>query len=261
MDAVSAIIRINRAHLEELELDFASWYGLLEQRYPNEEPWQRSRLLDILAPADIDDSPGPAFPALRAISLGGAVFGDQTMERLLEVVDFCALQSLTLRKCYRWEDLLADIPACGRPIRLKRLEVKGCDKESGDSELAAFVGCFEGLEDLFVGPVDQKRYRGPDATGFRASAYPLWHAVGRHQATLKRFVYHTRLYVGVCRISDRIDYLSDSNDQGIPELHLPLPVFTHVDEPATNPLAAMDLECIGLSCEPGFLVRIITLWQ
>ncbi|KAL2022247.1 hypothetical protein VTK56DRAFT_5857 [Thermocarpiscus australiensis] len=234
LDALFKTIANNHEHLEELELDFVSRAELVHGVFSGNLKTNRT--------------PSPLLPALRVLSLSNAdlLDGDGDLAELIRAIDFSALESLTLRKCEDrgWEELLKLIVASGKAIKLKRLEIK-CGEHGYDSEnaISQFVGAFEGLQELLVSFSDKEGGRRRADTDNRDRPC-LWRSVQQHRATLKRFVCHKRVYSAArrcCWNSHAIDYSKDSDDLGIQALE-------------NNPLDAMNLECLGLSCGPSLLL-------
>ncbi|GAB1316467.1 hypothetical protein MFIFM68171_06677 [Madurella fahalii] len=253
--ALSDMIRNNRGGLQELELDFGYGQDLLRMSTSPDgwtdqeslawlEGMQRqfrgspddASLLDILAPGGIHKVPNPILPSLRILSLTGVDLGWRSdgvfigPDKLTQVIDFGALESLTLRQCFRWDEFLQVLARSGRPIRLKALEVKCADELHGYRVLAEFLGCFKGLQHLFVNVAASSRFDH------------LWRGIAQHNDTLKRLVYHTRLSTGIFRQTIGTGFLNDSVDHGIPDLGFQ----TQDLDPAVNPLTTLNLECLGL---------------
>ena len=121
-------------------------------------------------------------------------------------MDFGSLQSLKLRRCEDWQDLLILLTKCAEPPRLKSLDIQWTwvwddwEQLQTYNTLASFLLSFKGLEELFIftpSPVDSPR---------------LWEAVLSHRASLHRFVHHQRIcgmyHVANCLPSDDTPTLS-----------------------------------------------------
>jgi hypothetical protein len=130
------------------------------------------------------------------------------------------------------------------PLQLKTLEILDFNldtpHETAKSKAAIiteFIDFFKGLEELTVSIC------GP------TSSLQFWVHVAGHVASLKRFVYHQR-------ITDQDEELlnsrlgRDSSDLGISSEDR----NCIRKDPSQNPLSRLNLEFIGLTCAPKYLV-------
>ncbi len=117
-------------------------------------------------------------------------------------------------------------------IRLRTLEIQASESVTSGWDSSAiydFLDAFTGLEELFICEP------GPQ------SSIDLWKHATRHGATLKKLVYHQR----ITDIEDETPYFGeefDIEDLGI----LDREMRDLKENPSQNPLAALDLEVIGL---------------
>ena len=239
-----AAIRRNQHHLEELELDLHNIYPKIPfdpdswaagtacffpYFFPEEERF-RDDILSMRPYRSLE----PAFPLLRVFRLRLAPLDlGNTQRTLCRVIDFAALESLTLCYCSGWGEFLLAIreSMAGRTIKLRILEVK-CDEENSGPGIIAvgnFLSSFEGLVDLFVG-ISDSVFGDPGTT--------VWYALRRHHTTLRRLVIHWRAPCGY-----GAHYVRDSMVLGLSRA-----------DPTYEPLSGLDLECFGLCCDPDVLV-------
>ncbi|KAK3291580.1 uncharacterized protein B0H64DRAFT_409476 [Chaetomium fimeti] len=239
-------LRNNSHHLEELELDLYKAYPKI---FPHPGRWKGeaycldfwrgmpfdTRFRDDILSMKTRQSSKPAFPSLRVLKLRSAPLDLENATRALcRVIDFAALESLTLWYCCGWEVFLDTVQESTgtKPIKLRTLEVK-CTEDRGEyADIARFVGSFQGLSDLFVS-LSGEDFREPDPD--------LWIALPQHRVTLKRLVFHSRFTPGM-----RVDYYCDCTNLGLPRL-----------DPTFNPMSDLDLECLGLSCDPDLLPPLL----
>ena len=172
------------------------------------------------------------------LSLTSVCLSDNSAEDLVHAINISALESLTLRGCDDSEEFLSLLSRSPAPIRLKTFEVAASEILGGDGDrgIAEFVGSFKGLQELLV------HFAGPEPSPFR-----VWAALAGHKTTLKRFIYHKRTVLG------QWDAVDSREDLGVPDLSLDAPE----QHPQANPIWCLEVECLGLSCRPDVLVRVI----
>ncbi|KAK3897443.1 AAA family ATPase, partial [Staphylotrichum tortipilum] len=188
-------------------------------------------------------SPQPIiFPSISTLSLTGVPL----TAAMAHALGFNTLRSLTIRDCLGWREFLTRVAESGLPAQLKAFQI--CDRDGQDPEsglghtvIADFLSAFEGLEELFIS------HHGPE------HALELWRRVAHHRATLKNFVYHRRAVSLEQASSYRSLYSHDVLDLGV----LPEDVCRIEVDPLKNPLAALDLNFMGLCCVPQRLKPIL----
>ena len=237
-------IRRNQHHLEELELDLHNIYsgsplhphrlgGLASAHFLPEDKRFRDDILSMRPYRSLE----PAFPALRTLRLRVTPLDlNNTSNAFCRVINFAALESLTLCHCSGWESFLRVVrkSMVGKSIKLRTLEVK-CNEYNqgaGIREVSQLLCSFRGLVDLFVSVTNRLGSPNP---GPRP-----WYALQHHRTTLKRLVIHWRAYHSTER---EPRHVYDSHVLGLSDMH-----------PTYEPLAGLDLECLGLCCDPYILV-------
>lgn len=159
-------------------------------------------------------------------------------------ISFDTLRSLSLRMCPYWMSFLCHALESGIQTRLRKLEILDFYLHTPEetavrktAAIAELLDSFKGLEELFIshcGPTSALEF--------------LEHATG-HEATLKWFVHHQRT-----RDQDEETLMSrmgdDIADFGMSQVERDR---ARVDPPQ-NPLSKLNLEFIGLTCAPEFLV-------
>jgi hypothetical protein len=249
--ALFVAIRSNLEHLQKLEVDFMHWQTLKEDLddlrgsdigdIEADEPDTRHSYFtrNIFRPANYTKT---YFKDLRVLSLSQVPI----QQILAEAINFDALTSLSLRNCPGWDGFLQHVLDLNLPMRLRTFEVQNtADYVDVDEDiLRSFIVAFEGLRELFVGEP------GPD------DAVEFWEKATHHQATLKKFVYHQR----------RTDVGDEDDEDGglggfdlwfdVPDLGiLGHDMRRMKEDPSMNPFARLDLEFVGLACQPRRLVR------
>jgi hypothetical protein len=233
----------NRDQLLELELDLFDWYKMVESlEIDEDDTGSRNYFVHGVLGLHPDDAK-IMFPALQVLSLS-AVSLRSAGEELARALDINLLQSLKLRLCPGWEEFLDCLTCSGRPIMLKTLEVQSSERledmcSDGAGELSAFVDTFQGLRELFIS------INGP------VWSLDILRSAIRHKSTLRRFAYHVRSI----DLNDGSSTFEQPCD--LPDLSL---LNTNVAElnnsPLQNPFCELDLECIGICCDPIFAVWI-----
>lgn len=252
---LSVAIRKNSPWLQTIKLDLVSWLALrqvmgLKDRYDDPELWFPHNLFGLAS--------GPrtvTFAAIRELSLSQVPLTTS----MAQAINFNTLASLRLRECPSWDTFLESAMVFKSVIKLKTLELQYSEdvaEDVGYVVVEAFLGSFEGLEELFLGSLV------PENT------LELWNLITHQQATLRIFVHHRRT-VGFDDWSFHFGYKIDLPDLGIsspqslvvgglsPEDREIHPQAPHLggETPFQNPLARLSLDFIGLCCAPDLLVR------
>ncbi|PVH92987.1 hypothetical protein DM02DRAFT_619586, partial [Periconia macrospinosa] len=165
------------------------------------------------------------FPALQVLSLSGLSL-ESAAKEMAYAFDFGSLRSLKVRFCFGWEEFLLCGSCLNRPIRLKCLEIQSTISQevSVERSISEFLRSFHGLEQLAI------------STGSPAWILEIWRAALHHKSTLKAFTHHQR------DINTDEDSPSFEEECDNPDLSL------------TLPLTGLDLEFLGLCCDPELLV-------
>ncbi|RBR09920.1 hypothetical protein FVER53590_25667 [Fusarium verticillioides] len=119
------------------------------------------------------------------------------------------------------------------PHELLKLIIGPVHSDGHPSEV--LLECFQGLEELYL-----------DQTGDMLSK-DTWESVGHHSSTLKRFVNRSNFY------AEELDVWTDSPDMMINERDKE----RWWSDPTSSPLYKLDLDFIGLSCEPIHLLDVL----
>ncbi|KAF4968612.1 hypothetical protein FSARC_4036 [Fusarium sarcochroum] len=140
-----------------------------------------------------------------------------------------------------WYDFLLGIVRLEIPIELESLELqelcsKDDDEDDDNDPILILLDPSKGLVDLFV-----------DQCGMTYSM-ELWEHLCPNHLTLRRFVNHSRFYD-----DDRTHDWIDSPDMMIEEEDRD----EMWERPFLNPLYVLDLEFIGLSCDPTILIEVL----
>lgn len=239
LETLSDAIKGNSERLQKLELDFVDWQRVRNLDFPyteEEDDAQYFCAVDVFGLTTGMQPPQPIFPTIRELSLTQV----PVVAEMARAINFDTLTSLTLRRCPGWDKLLASVTELGLPIRLRKLEIYDCNNAPGGwghETLGDFVGAFDGLEELFI------TEPGPEYT------LELWDRVTRHQATLRKFVYHQRMV----DLDDSPDYEKLQDNPYVLAL-VPGELRRMKEDPSQNPLATLDLDFLGLCCLPERLV-------
>ncbi|KAI1423225.1 hypothetical protein F5Y12DRAFT_758693 [Xylaria sp. FL1777] len=239
LETLSVALRTNSRHIQEVDVDFICW-EVFEHILDNDDSHRKSdfelhSLFSDTMPGLNNLSPVLYFPDIRILSL----IEVPIVVSMIPVLNFNTLVSLTLCNCPGWITFLEHIAGQNFSIHLKRLEIKGL---RGDSILGApvvgrFIRTFQGLEELFI----RENYESEDGLH---NLELIWDNAAHHHATLKKFVYHPQ----------PLTWQSELQDLAIP----PHQLQRMKDDPTQqNPLARLDLECIGLACGLGLLKTIL----
>ncbi|KAF4493194.1 potassium channel beta subunit [Fusarium agapanthi] len=216
-------LKNNKPHLETLELDLVDWPHLRKALgYRNDgERVRRMRARDYLnrmiLGLDIH-SPHITFPNLHTLILSHVPL----TAILVQSINFEALRI---------------------PARLKKLEVQeswpkndtATDEFEDVDPIEVLLEYFQGLEEFYL-----------DQTGDMLSKY-TWENVCHHSSTLKRFANHSRFY------DEELEVWTDLPDMMINERDKE----RWWDDPTSSPLYDLDLDFIGLSCEPIHLLDVL----
>lgn len=249
--ALGRALRKNQDHLEVLELDFIDW-SLVEYHWDDLDQDAEKFFSHVLRVQP--RSTELRYPALVQLSLSGI---DLTLysEGVAYAMNATCLRSITLRGCPGWEVFLQHLVMASSEVCIRSLEIyHTVDAQGFDGEeehiLATCLESIHGLEDLYLSL--------PGSTATRT----VWGAAARHAITLQRFAYHTRHL----DVDDESEFLAEEIDLMDMDLQSDClrddgrseaveadnePWFT---EQSPNPLAALNIEFIGLACHPRRLV-------
>ncbi|KAF5562459.1 AAA family ATPase [Fusarium phyllophilum] len=233
-----------RLHLETLELDLVNWPHLrkaLGYRNDNERV-RRMRARDYMHKSILGldiHSPHITFPNLHTLVLSHVPL----TATLVQSINFEVLRSLTIRSCPQWYDFVLAIARRRIPVRLKELELQeswpkndaATDETEDGDPTEVLLEYFQGLEKFYL-----------DQTGDMLSK-DTWENVCHHSSTLKRFVNHSNFY------NEELEVWTDLPDMMINERDKE----RWWDDPTSSPLYNLDLDFIGLSCEPIHLLDVL----
>ncbi|KAF5649374.1 potassium channel beta subunit [Fusarium sp. NRRL 52700] len=244
LGAFATGLKNNKARLETLELDLLDWTHLRKALgYRNDdESVRRMRARDYVnktIPGLDIQSPNITFPNLHTLVL----IHVPLTAVLVQSINFEILRSLTIRSCPQWYDFVLAIAWRRMPLRLKKLELQeswpkndAATDEFEDGDPSEFLlEFFQGLEELYL-----------DQVGDMLSKY-TWESACYHSSTLKRFVNHSRFY------DEDLDVWTELPDMMINERDKK----RWWDDPTSSPLYNLDLDFIGLSCEPIHLLDVL----
>ncbi|PNP76130.1 hypothetical protein FNYG_10688 [Fusarium nygamai] len=234
-------LKNNKPHLETLELDLVDWPHLRKELgYRNDnERVRRMRARDYMNKTILGldiHSPHITFPNLHTLVLSHVPL----TATLVQSINFEVLRSLTIRSCPQWYDFVLAITRRRIAVRLKKLELQESwpkndaatdDFEYGDPS-KVLLEYFQGLEELYL-----------DQTGDMFSKY-TWESVCHHSSTLKRFVNHSNSYDEEWEVWT--DMMINERDKE-----------RWWNDPTSSPLYKLDLDFIGLSCEPIHLLDVL----
>ncbi|RGP81013.1 hypothetical protein FLONG3_802 [Fusarium longipes] len=262
-DNIANLVRTNADILEELEVDLQSWSRQWEDREmrvvkkkadPEEwEEWDKIPASTMLAREmfglDFDSVEQTSFPKMQALRLSRVPLRDETTGKALTTasINMGGLRSLILRMCPHWVLLLQDMVRSTSPIEVKSFEILDFYLKTPPvtavkkaTAIADFLDSFTGLEELFIS------HCGP------IPALKFWDHLKGHASTLKMFVHHQRT-------TDHDDELLTSR-MGRDSSYLTIPRDERDrvrEDPTLNPLSRLNLEFIGLTCEPKYLRDIL----
>jgi hypothetical protein len=258
---IANVVKTNANHLEELEVDLQCWSRQWEDRETrvirhkgDSEEWDKVPASTMLA-RDMfglgsEESTNTCFPKMRSLKLTRVLLKDETMNKTVTAIsiNLAGLTTLALRMCPYWALLLKDMVQSTTPIKVKSFEIldfylqtPNVTAVSKTTAITDFLESFDGLEELYIS------HCGP------TPVLEFWDHLSRHASTLKAFVHHQR-------ITDQDDELllsrkgRDLLDPAISEYDLE----RIRQDPTQNPLSRLNLEFIGLTCAPEYLVSITT---
>ncbi|KAI1347338.1 hypothetical protein F5Y01DRAFT_295523 [Xylaria sp. FL0043] len=225
--ALAAALKSNSMHLQEFDLyivHLEDSRGILEEDGDDDYEGGSYDLGAILGMDRL--SPRPYFPALRVLSLTEVPITPSMMA----MADFSTLASLTLRRCPGSAEFFAHIAKQASAINLQRLEFE-CWTGEILEPIREFISAFVGLEELFVlefGPLD---------------TIDRWNSVATNLRSLRRFVHHQRAF--------------GEDLQGLAIVEFKREALLRKNSIQHHPFTRLDLECLGLPCAPGKLLRSI----
>jgi hypothetical protein len=241
IESLKSTIRQISNQLLELKLDFIKWAGVeavLSMGREESNAFLVRNILELPPKSTIR-----MFPALQVLSLSNVSFKSGT-EEMAHAFDFSLLSSLKLRFCCGWERFLQRGSRLSRPSRLKSLEIQSTNAivqevEPGDS-ISVFLNSFRGLEQLAI------------YTGSPSQTLDIWRAACHHNASLKAFLHHQRT------ITFDEDSPNFEGECDLPDLSLSFfdeRITEWTENPSGHPWVELDLEFLGLCCDPERLVR------
>jgi hypothetical protein len=249
LTALAPAIRLNRAHLRTLELEVSNWRVIQIELDLSSDEDSEDRDSEEGSTADRFFAekilglhrrrPRLLLPQLRVLNLTQVPL----RAAMAHAINFDTLGSLTLRMCPGWCGFIKTALELGVPLRLATLEIQETDNVSGGLGIYTIMDLlngFRGLEELFIS------HSGPE------EPLDIWNAIANCHPTLRRFVHHQRT-VDTDEESPNFEQEEDLPDMALFGRDVRL---LREDSLRNNPLARLDLECIGLCCLPGRLVSI-----
>jgi hypothetical protein len=226
--------------LLELELDVVKWSeaeGVLSMEKEESNAFLVRNILELPPRSTIR-----MFPALQVLSLSNVSL-QSGIKEMAHAFDFSLLSVLKLRFCCGWGDFLRRGGRQSRPTMLKSLEIQSTSviaQEVGSEDtISMFLNSFRGLEKLAI------------YTGSPSQTLDIWRAACHHNASLKAFTHHQRT------ITFDEDPPSSEGECDLPDLSLPFfdgKMTEWTKHPSRHPLGELDLEFLGLCCDPERLV-------
>ncbi|PVH91917.1 hypothetical protein DM02DRAFT_635787 [Periconia macrospinosa] len=243
METLQDTIKQVSHQLVELELDFINWSEVQAALFVDDDDSDTFFVRNILELPP--KSTTCMFPALQILSLSGLSF-ESAAEEMSYAFDFGSLRSLKLRFCFGWERFLLCGSRLNRPTRLKCLEIQSAIsyEESVEESVSEFLRSFHGLEQLAI------------STGSPAWALDIWRAALHHKSTLKAFAHHQR-NINLDEDSPYFEEECDNPDLSLTLVDKEMAEWTRI--PSQQPLTGLDLEFLGLCCDPELLTGLIDL--
>lgn len=242
LGSLSFALLSNAEILRKITLDFMNWPDLAHDLgYETDEEVETSDYFLRSILKFNKRSPSPLFPKLRLLSLSQVPLG----KAMARVTDFSTLSSLTLRQCPDWHEFLEEVLKLKQPIHLRSLETQttlGDSARLGELALRDLLTSFKGLQELYISEAGA------------LDTIELWQRVAiHHRASLRKFVYHQR----AVNVDEDSPLFGGEHD--LPDLGISGHQMRHIKEDdSRNPLADLDLECLGLSCTPE---RLVSNWS
>ncbi|KAJ9139228.1 F-box domain-containing protein [Coniochaeta hoffmannii] len=249
VDALYLVIQLNKSRLRTLELDFVNWQKFLDYQDLSSDEEDGNDEGTSMANSFFADHilcldrrrPRQLLPQLRVLNLTQVAL----VGAMAHAINFDTLRSLTLRMCPGWTDFVKTALQLKVSLRLITLEIQDTDAVSisGEYVIRDLINEFTGLEELFISQT------GPVET------LDLWKTIARCHPTLRRLVHHQRTI--------NTDW-EDPNFEEEVDLD-DLAIFGREgrimkeDPLRNNPLARLDLDCIGLCCRPNRRLKHILL--
>ena len=160
------------------------------------------------------------------------------VKQISNVFDFSKIQSLKLRFCPGWQELLDLLTQYPRLVRLKSLEILSTKEDNGRGQsITRFLESFKGLEDLFL------------CTSISHNPLDIWRSALHHKATLRRIVHHQR-EMDTDDESDQFEYYFDLQNLSF----FPEDLARLCANPSQNPLSELELTSVGLCSAPEYMV-------
>lgn len=258
---ISNLVQTNAAHLEELEVDLQSWSRQWEDRETrvvrrtDSDKWDKTPASTMLAREmfglDHDPAARTWFPKMRSLKLARVPLRDETTKKTVTAasINLAGLTSLTLIMCPYWTLLLQDMAQYPTPVQVKSFEILDFYLQTPNvtsikkvTTITDFLDSFDGLEEVFIS------HCGP------TPVLEFWKHLARHASTLKAFVHHQR----ITDLDDELIISRKGKDVADPGISLTDRAIIRQD-PTRNSLSTLNLEFLGLTCAPEYLVSISTL--
>ncbi|KAI1278177.1 hypothetical protein F5Y07DRAFT_360976 [Xylaria sp. FL0933] len=236
LKALLVALQLNSMHLQELDLDLVDLEAARTWTWVDENDEYENGSYDLGVILGMDRrSLRPYFPALRVLSLTEV----RITPSMMAMADFSTLAFLTLRRCPGFAEFLGHIAKQTSTINLQRLEFEYWEGEAGQiREIREFISAFVNLEELFILPY-----------GYH-DAIDLWNTLATNLRSLRKFVYHQ-----TDRDEDNDHELMDLQDLSIARFNSK--ALLGKNSIQHHPFSRLDLECLGLSCAPGKLLKSI----
>lgn len=246
LESLADVLEERSHQLEELEIDLTHHQDMLSDIDSDDEKEHDEFAVQILK---LPRHRSMRFPVLKKMALAAVsvapgssrAVSQQVLEYIHDVFDFGSLQSLKLRHCHGWQDLIILICKGAEPLKLRSLEIQWSFKDNLTKpyeSISALLDKIQGLEELFLYTTAAEYSLGP------------WRALLRHRTSLRRFVHHQR----------SLDLRDDDYLFG-KVCDIPEPIFMSPEDEDDSPggsLGKLDLTCLRIACIPKFMVRIVS---
>ncbi|KAH6972917.1 hypothetical protein BKA56DRAFT_593007 [Ilyonectria sp. MPI-CAGE-AT-0026] len=246
LESLADVLEQRSHQLEELEIDITHHRDLWSDYDSDNEREQVEFAVQILK---LPRRRFMRFPVLKKLALAAVSVAPgnsrAVRQRVLgyihDVFDFGSLQSLKLRHCHGWEDLIILLSKGAEPLELRSLEIQWSFKDAPTKpyeSISEFLDKVHGLEELFLYTTAAEDSLGP------------WRALLRHRTSLRRVVHHQR----------SID-LSDDDHLFGTEYDSPDLAFMSPEDEEDSPggsLGKLDLTCLGISCNARFMRSFVS---
>ncbi|CAH0054926.1 unnamed protein product [Clonostachys solani] len=239
---LSLAIKQNAGHLRRLHLHFDDWKRFKHRIRETEflADLSEDEAIEIGFANRLFNAPSPRehptrhlFPELRDLFLSDVPLSGE----LASAIDFRSLRSLGLHSCPGWDQfLLRSLSELENHQKLKKLEIQDdCTAPTTVERILNEIICtVYRLEELFLS------HLAPVGT------LKMWENITHHQEDLRHFVHHQRQISG----NDTKGYKRRIGDD-LGDISLPCM------EPIYPQFSGLNLESIGLSCEPKHFLNLL----